>query len=85
MYEFSEGMIVNITRVWDVKLNAHDVIMICGRGDYVRYDTCGMWDMKCGSWDKRGCVYDDVVVKGKVGRVNVCIWHADGIKLNFGL
>lgn len=30
MYEFSEGMIVNITRVWDVKLNAHDVIMICG-------------------------------------------------------
>ena len=49
MYEFSEGMIVNITRVWDVKLNAHDVIMICGRGDHVRYGTCGMWDMKCGS------------------------------------
>jgi len=41
--------------------------------------------MKCGSCDKRGCVYDDVVVKGKVEWVNVCIWHADGIKLNFGL
>ena len=85
MCEFSEGMIVNITMVWDVKLNARDVIMICGRRDYVRYDTCGMWDMKRRSCDKRGCVFDDVVVKGKVGRVNVCIWHADGIKLNFGL
>ena len=85
MYEFSEGMIVNITMVCDVKLNARDVIMICGRRDYVRYDTCGMWDMKRRSCDKRGCVFDDVVVKGKVGRVNVCIWHADGIKLNFGL
>ena len=30
-------------------------------------------------------MYDDVVVEGKVGWVNVGIWHADGIKLNFGL
>ena len=51
----------------------------------VRYDTCGMWDMKRGSCDKRGCVFDGVVVEGKVGRVNVSIWYANGIKLNFRL
>lgn len=32
VYEFNEGMIVDITRVWDVEPKAHDV-MICGRSE----------------------------------------------------